>query len=100
MVTKKTEENSKPISSGSNSEVEKLKEDFDMATGQIAFLNSVIVDLQHKNEKLDAKVQVLEMGIPSQEADDYNLYKFFLKIYYLVFNDILILNNYFIFTVI
>ncbi|XP_016838153.1 restin homolog isoform X2 [Nasonia vitripennis] len=69
----KTEENAKPIISSSDSEYTKLKAEYDEAKGQIDFLNSVIVDMQRKNEALSCKVQVLEMGIPPQEADDYNL---------------------------
>jgi hypothetical protein len=72
VVNEKTEENTKPIISNSGSEFERLKEEYDLAKDQINFLNSVIVDMQHKNEALLCKVQVLEMGIPSQEADDYN----------------------------
>uniref|UniRef100_A0ABD2WJ57 CAP-Gly domain-containing protein n=1 Tax=Trichogramma kaykai TaxID=54128 RepID=A0ABD2WJ57_9HYME len=53
-------------------ELEQLKSEYEEAKGQINFLNSVIVDMQHKNEKLKSKVEVLEMGIPPQEADDYS----------------------------
>ncbi|XP_017893436.1 restin homolog isoform X3 [Ceratina calcarata] len=49
----------------------KLKEEYETAKGQIDFLNSVIVDMQRKNETLLCKVEVLEMGIPANEADDY-----------------------------
>lgn len=69
----KTDENAKSIMSSSDSKYTKLKEEYDEAKGQIDFLNSVIVDMQRKNEALSCKVQVLEMGIPTQEADDYNL---------------------------
>ncbi|XP_011499541.1 PREDICTED: CAP-Gly domain-containing linker protein 2 [Ceratosolen solmsi marchali] len=72
-VIENTEENTKSILHSSESEFEKLKEEYDLAKGQIDFLNSVIVDMQHKNEALSCKIQVLEMGIPTQEADDYNL---------------------------
>lgn len=69
----KTEENAKSIISSSGSEYNKLKEEYDLAKGQIDFLNSVIIDMKRKNDALSCKVQVLEMGIPTQEADDYNL---------------------------
>lgn len=49
----------------------KLKEEYETAKSQIDFLNSVIVDMQRKNETLLCKVEVLEMGIPSNEADEY-----------------------------
>lgn len=69
----KTEESAKPILSGSDADIEKLKEEYELAKGQIDFLNSVIVDMKSKNDKLTCKVEVLEMGIPVQESDDYNL---------------------------
>ncbi|KAK0160840.1 hypothetical protein PV328_008206 [Microctonus aethiopoides] len=58
----------------SNNDIEyrKLIEDSEMYKGQIDFLNSVIVDMQKKNEKLLCKIEVLEMGVPANEADDYN----------------------------
>ncbi|XP_076674021.1 cytoplasmic linker protein 190 isoform X3 [Andrena cerasifolii] len=49
----------------------KLKEEYDMAKSQIDFLNSVIVDMQRKNQALMCKVEVLEIGVPANEADDY-----------------------------
>ncbi|XP_014215601.1 restin homolog isoform X2 [Copidosoma floridanum] len=61
-----------PIMKSATSDFEQLKEEHDLAKGQIEFLNSVIVDMQRKNEKMACKIQVLEMGIPAQEADDYN----------------------------
>ncbi|KAL6426801.1 hypothetical protein ACFW04_009253 [Cataglyphis niger] len=51
--------------------VEKLQEENDTAKSQIDFLNSVIVDMQRKNESLLCKIEVLEMGVPANEADDY-----------------------------
>ncbi|KAK0174793.1 hypothetical protein PV327_010522 [Microctonus hyperodae] len=58
----------------SNNDIEyrKLIEDSEMYKGQVDFLNSVIVDMQKKNEKLLCKIEVLEMGVPANEADDYN----------------------------
>ncbi|KAI4503130.1 hypothetical protein M0802_002174 [Mischocyttarus mexicanus] len=53
-------------------EVIRLKEENEMVKGQIEFLNSVIVDMQRKNETLLCKIEVLEMGVPANEADDYN----------------------------
>nr|XP_034182737.1 restin homolog isoform X2 [Osmia lignaria] len=49
----------------------KLKENYETAKGQIDFLNSVIVDMQRKNETLLCKIEVLEMGVPANEADEY-----------------------------
>ncbi|XP_029160985.1 CAP-Gly domain-containing linker protein 2 isoform X3 [Nylanderia fulva] len=51
--------------------VEKLQEENDTAKSQIDFLNSVIVDMQRKNESLLCKIEVLEMGVPANEAEDY-----------------------------
>ncbi|XP_053987410.1 restin homolog isoform X2 [Hylaeus volcanicus] len=52
-------------------DVLKLQEEYETAKSQIDFLNSVIVDMQRKNETLMCKVEVLEMGVPANEADDY-----------------------------
>ncbi|XP_060812931.1 restin homolog isoform X3 [Bombus pascuorum] len=49
----------------------KLKEEYETAKGQIDFLNSVIVEMQRKNEALLCKVEVLEIGVPANEADEY-----------------------------
>ncbi|XP_046739296.1 CAP-Gly domain-containing linker protein 2 isoform X2 [Diprion similis] len=54
-------------------DMDKLFEEHELAQGQIDFLNSVIVDMKKKNDALTCKVEVLEMGIPPSEADDYNL---------------------------
>lgn len=51
--------------------VAKLQEENDTAKSQIDFLNSVIVDMQRKNESLLCKIEVLEMGVPANEAEDY-----------------------------
>lgn len=37
-------------------------EDKEILDGQVSFLNSVIVDMQRKNEQLMARVQALEGG--------------------------------------
>ncbi|XP_011148212.2 restin homolog isoform X3 [Harpegnathos saltator] len=55
-----------------DADIAKLQEENDTAKSQIDFLNSVIVDMQRKNETLLCKIEVLEMGIPTNEADDYN----------------------------
>ena len=55
-----------------DSDYKKLLEENEMVKGQIDFLNSVIVDMQRKNENLLCKIEVLEMGMPANEADDYN----------------------------
>lgn len=52
-------------------DITKLQEENDTAKSQIDFLNSVIVDMQRKNETLLCKIEVLEMGIPANEAEDY-----------------------------
>ncbi|XP_020289391.1 restin homolog isoform X2 [Pseudomyrmex gracilis] len=52
-------------------DVTKLQEENDNAKSQIDFLNSVIVEMQRKNEKLKCKIEVLEMGVPANEAEDY-----------------------------
>ncbi|XP_011883453.1 PREDICTED: restin homolog isoform X2 [Vollenhovia emeryi] len=54
-----------------DNDVAKLQEENDTAKSQIDFLNSVIVDMQRKNESLLCKIEVLEMGIPANEAEDY-----------------------------
>lgn len=43
-----------------------------MFKGQVDFLNSVIVDMQRKNENLLCKIEVLQLGVPMNEAEDYN----------------------------
>lgn len=60
-------------------DIVKLQEENDTAKSQIDFLNSVIVDMQRKNETLLCKIEVLEMGVPANEADDYSRYA--LKLY-------------------
>lgn len=62
-------------------DVAKLQEENDTAKSQIDFLNSVIVDMQRKNETLLCKIEVLEMGIPANEAEDYTRYSIQLTIY-------------------
>jgi CAP-Gly domain-containing linker protein 1 len=51
----------------------KLVEEKELAQGQIDFLNSVIVDLQRKNEDLKARIEILEIGISPADADELNL---------------------------
>lgn len=58
----------------------KLKEEYETAKGQIDFLNSVIVDMQRKNETLLCKIEVLEMGVPANEADEYTTYALLSKL--------------------
>ncbi|KAG7198920.1 hypothetical protein KM043_015737 [Ampulex compressa] len=53
-------------------DVQKLKEENESVKYQIEFLNSVIVEMQGKNEALLSKIEVLEMGVPADEADDYS----------------------------
>ncbi|KAJ2952949.1 hypothetical protein O0L34_g7320 [Tuta absoluta] len=47
---------------------QKTLEDKDEIDGQVSFLNSVIVDMQRKNEQLLARVQALESGSASLES--------------------------------
>lgn len=60
-----------------DTDILKLKEQCDTAKGQIDFLNSIIVDMQRKNEALLCKVEVLEMGVPANEADEYTQFVMF-----------------------
>jgi len=53
-------------------DIARLQEENDTAKSQIDFLNSVIVDMQRKNENLLCKIEVLEMGVPANEAEDYS----------------------------
>jgi CAP-Gly domain-containing linker protein 1 len=53
-------------------DIARLQEENDTAKSQIDFLNSVIVDMQRKNEGLLCKIEVLEMGVPANEAEDYS----------------------------
>ncbi|WAR03474.1 CLIP1-like protein, partial [Mya arenaria] len=50
-------------SEGTNALVEKLREENGNAQGQVEFLNSVIVDLQQKNEELKVRLEVMENGV-------------------------------------
>lgn len=65
------------ISVDKDIDILKLKEEYETAKSQIDFLNSVIVDMQRKNETLLCKVEVLEMGIPSNEANEYTKFVIF-----------------------
>lgn len=49
-------------------------EEREAAQGQINFLNSVIVDMQRKNEELKARVEILETGILPADADELQLW--------------------------
>ncbi|XP_070572668.1 CAP-Gly domain-containing linker protein 1-like isoform X10 [Ptychodera flava] len=53
--------------------IAQLKEEKDLAEGQVNFLNSVIVDLQRKNEELQARIDAIEeSGINgTDEFDDF-----------------------------
>ncbi|XP_053375815.1 CAP-Gly domain-containing linker protein 1-like isoform X3 [Mercenaria mercenaria] len=54
---------------GSSALIEQLKEENLTAQGQVDFLNSVIVDLQHKNEELKTRLEAMEQGV-TNGADD------------------------------
>lgn len=45
----------------------RITDDKEMIDGQVSFLNSVIVDMQRKNEQLMARVQALEGGTVASE---------------------------------
>ncbi|KAF9796236.1 hypothetical protein SFRURICE_016159, partial [Spodoptera frugiperda] len=51
---------------------EKVTDDKEMIDGQVSFLNSVIVDMQRKNEQLMARVQALEGGTVVSEPVLFN----------------------------
>jgi len=46
----------------------KVIEERETAQSQINFLNSVIVDLQQKNDKMKANIEFLEMGINPEDV--------------------------------
>jgi CAP-Gly domain-containing linker protein 1 len=50
-----------------------LLEEKELAQAQMDFLNSVIVDLQRKNEDLKTRIEILEIGISPADADELNL---------------------------
>lgn len=50
-----------------------LVEERDSAQGQVDFLNSIIVDMQRKNDELKARVELLETGISSADVDELEL---------------------------
>ena len=49
----------------------KLKSEKEAADGQIEFLNSVIVDMQRKNEEMTARLQAMESGQVINCSTDY-----------------------------
>ncbi|XP_043271719.1 CAP-Gly domain-containing linker protein 1 [Venturia canescens] len=71
-IVSQIESNSKAVNELDSNELKKLLDDNEAYKGQIDFLNSVIVDMQRKNETLTCKIEVLEMGVPANEADDYS----------------------------
>ncbi|KAG5865985.1 hypothetical protein JTB14_034242 [Gonioctena quinquepunctata] len=56
--------------SGEHPEQNSLLEEKLMIEGQVAFLNSIIVDMQKKNEEQKARIEILEMGYNSSAADE------------------------------
>ncbi|XP_014370376.2 restin homolog isoform X14 [Papilio machaon] len=50
----------------------KVQEEKEIIDGQVSFLNSVIVDMQRKNEQLMARVQALEGGTTPSEPPLFN----------------------------
>ncbi|GLH03949.1 Uncharacterized protein GBIM_09761 [Gryllus bimaculatus] len=53
-----------------DSSYHKLVEEKELAQSQIDFLNSVIVDMQQKNNALKTRLEILEMGILPSDAND------------------------------
>lgn len=53
--------------------VARLQEEKEMAEGQVNFLNSVIVDLQHKNDELRARLEAIENGFTLNGNMDHDL---------------------------
>ncbi|XP_052215294.1 CAP-Gly domain-containing linker protein 1-like isoform X2 [Dreissena polymorpha] len=49
--------------------VKKLKEECEVAQGQVVFLNSVIVDLQKKKEELQTRLEAMENGVHNGHED-------------------------------
>jgi hypothetical protein len=49
-------------------------EERETAQSQINFLNSVIVDLQTKNDKMKANIEFLEMGISPEDVAELQKY--------------------------
>ncbi|KAL3268090.1 hypothetical protein HHI36_007217 [Cryptolaemus montrouzieri] len=52
---------------------QKLLEDKTLAENQVKFLNSIIVDMQKKNEVQQAKIEILESGYSPAAAEELNL---------------------------
>eukprot|EP00057_Strongylocentrotus_purpuratus_P028199 XP_011682673.1 PREDICTED: CAP-Gly domain-containing linker protein 1 isoform X4 [Strongylocentrotus purpuratus] len=50
--------------------IAKIQEDKEMAEGQVTFLNSVIVDLQRKNDELRARLEAMETSYMNGDHDD------------------------------
>lgn len=44
-----------------------------LAESQVAFLNSIIVDMQKKNEEQKARIEILESGYSPAAADELGL---------------------------
>lgn len=42
--------------------LKQMKEERDQFEGQVNFLNSVIVDMQRKNDELKTRIQIFELG--------------------------------------
>ncbi|GBP27963.1 CAP-Gly domain-containing linker protein 1 [Eumeta japonica] len=63
--------NDNGLTTGQNDNKQKTQEDREMLDGQVSFLNSVIVDMQRKNEQLLARLLALEGGNspPGDEGD-------------------------------
>lgn len=46
-----------------------MVEEKEFAIGQVQFLNSIIVDMQQKNEELKTKIEILENGYLGESPD-------------------------------
>ncbi|KAF2904339.1 hypothetical protein ILUMI_01836 [Ignelater luminosus] len=54
---------------------QQLLEEKQLAEGQVQFLNSIIVDMQRKNEEQRARIEILESGYSPAAADELKLYR-------------------------
>uniref|UniRef100_A0AAX7UNA4 Uncharacterized protein n=1 Tax=Astatotilapia calliptera TaxID=8154 RepID=A0AAX7UNA4_ASTCA len=62
MGAQASEEGDKELPPSGDAALEQLREEKEFAEGQINFLNSVIVDLQRKNEELKIKLKKLALS--------------------------------------
>lgn len=51
-----------------DSHIKQILEEKDQLEGQVNFLNSLIVDMQRKNDELKSRIEIFEMGNVSDDA--------------------------------